>query len=528
MFAAQRSMAAITKFDGISITSQIIEQQIAQLRYTGLFLALTGRIDEELHRIYPFYDVIKISLKVARTCALQPTPTGMPVIYNPSNWTSDHLCGYAGRDLKITGDELVASYLEIWLFQLRHTEASKNHFLKCALWYSEKRDRNPLAGLSFLLDLFDHGFFVNWEVFGDVLNSYVRGQALGIDWSFLDQTTIADVALINENLGRTIREYEEVALDLERFEALIAAVGELTMESIQRARLAESLDEWLIREASVCGPVWWLATMYHASSSMDFGILTRRMLSKLEEIGADLHAMIGLRNIQAQYELPPVWELASDIDIAKGYRERYPDDSWLDRMTDDRLLFPDCVKKQIRSVGLEAFSSSTLIPGWRFPSEKLAFPLCLAHGRIPSFVRSVDFKRQLIQDYITQMGLPPDRDESKITARRRLLELAEAALVDETRMQGASFADAVRRLYELRALYPWHAMLCRYDGIHRGLRRDFDGALNAFQHCLMIEPDGTAHWLAIARLAELKGCADDAAALKEIALQVENIHGTDQ
>ena len=118
-------MVITTRSGNTSMMGQIIEQQITQLRYTGLFLALTGNLGDELPRIYAFYDVIKKTLKVARTHNLEPTPNGMPVIYNPSSWTSDQLCGYAGRDVEITAEELLASYMEIWLFQLRYEEPLK-------------------------------------------------------------------------------------------------------------------------------------------------------------------------------------------------------------------------------------------------------------------------------------------------------------------------------------------------------------------------------------------------------------------
>jgi|GEM_PF-6564128 len=398
-------MATPTRFDGGSITTQIIEQQIAQLRYTGIFLALTGHISNELNRIRAFYDVLVICLKVARTYELEPKLDKIPAIYNVTSWTSDDLCGYAGSDLEITGADLVTSYVECWLHELEHPRMAVAHFQKCALWYSEKRGRDPLAGLSLLLDLFDYGFFVKWDLFGDVLNSYLRFHALGIDLSFMDQETIAEVALINEKLGQITREYQEVALDTQKFEVLIAAVGDLTIDRIQKAREAQTLDEWLIRQASVSGPVWWLAIMYHESVDMDFGILSRRMLSLMEETGADLQAAAAFRNVQAENELPPVWELGRFFDIAKGYRERYSDDSWLDRMTEDRLLFPDCVRDQIRPVGLEAFASSKLTREWRLPSERLAFSLCLAHRRHPSFVRSAEFEPQLIYDAMKTMGI---------------------------------------------------------------------------------------------------------------------------
>lgn len=516
-------METPTRLDGGSITTQIIEQQIAQLRYTGLFLALTGHISHELNRIHAFYDVLMLCLKVSRTYELEPKPDKIPVVYNVTSWTSEHLCGYAGSDIEITSDDLATSYVECWLHELQFPRKAVAHFQKCALWYSEKRGRDPLAGLSFLLDLFEYGFFVKWDIFKDVLNGYLYFHAFGIDFSFMDQTTIAEVGLINKKLEQITREYEKVDLDTERFEVLIASVGDLTIDRIQKARDAQTLDEWLISQASVSGPVWWLAQMHYASVATGFGVLTRQMLSYMEEIGADLQAAAAFRNIQAENELPPVWGLASFVDIAKGYRERYSDDSWLDRMTEDRLLFPDCVRDQIRPAGLEAFTSPTMLTrAWGFPSERLAFSLCLAHRRHPSFVRSADFEPKLIYDAMKTMGLPLDKYESKIAARRRLLEMTDVALVDEIRSLETSWAEALH-LHELRALYPWHPLLCLRDGILHVLRRDLGKAINAFQSCLMIEPDGAANWLAMAGLAERKQFPHDAAALNEIAKLVANI-----
>jgi|GEM_PF-7046450 len=100
--------------------------------------------------------------------------------------------------------------------------------------------------------------------------------------------------------------------------------------------------------------------------------------------------------------------------------------------------------------------------------------------------------------------------------------MTDVSLVDEIRSLGTSWVDALH-LHELRALYPWHAVLCLRDGIHHVLRNDLGNAFNAFRSCLMIEPDGAANWLAMARLAELKEFRLDAAALNEIAQFVADI-----
>lgn len=509
----------------LPITRRILHSQLKQLGHTGLFLAFTGKLEEGIARLRPFYDVLAEELDVIQSLGSEPRPRNVPVIYNPTTWTSTRLCGYTGTDLDLTAREVVASYFETWSNTSRFPKAATGHFIKCALWYSATHDQDPLVGLSLLIDLFDNGFIASTEVFTNSLDGYIRQYTVDNDLSFMKGTTLLDVSLINEKLSQYKESQLGVRSDPERLESLVAGIIEFTMERVDLARQAQSLDEWLIREASLRGPVLWLATFHNLAEEFGFGVLPRTMISYMEEMSADIHASQGWQSLQAQHELAPAWDIRSFQSIADGYRERYPDDSWLDQMTTDRLLFPDCVREMIRPAGVAAFMEQKLPPEWRLPSEKLAFPLCIAYGRHASLVRAWDFSPQAIAEEIGDMGLPPNQGETKIAARRQLLHREVAMLTNE--VFGFSGLNPVQeaRLEKLRALFPWNPDLCRFAAIMIGLRGDNKTALTSFLHCILIEPDNDLHWLGIARFAELSGSPEDAAALWEIARRVKALTG---
>src|SRR4029077_14557472 len=134
-----------------------VEAQLEQLRLIGLLLATTGRFEKEVKRVQSVWNVSKGCLIVAKDELSNLSLEGVPVVYNPSNWHSNRLCGYVGSDLQISPYELIASRLELWLIALRYPEQCKNHFSKCALWFAETHGKNPAAGLVLLLDLYESG-----------------------------------------------------------------------------------------------------------------------------------------------------------------------------------------------------------------------------------------------------------------------------------------------------------------------------------------------------------------------------------
>jgi hypothetical protein len=254
------------------------------------------------------------------------------------------------------------------------------------------------------------------------------------------------------------------------------------------------------------------------------GVVTRALLSQIEETSADRHADVGWWALHARYGLPPSWDLRRFENVARGYQERFPDDAWLDELASDRLLFPDVVREMIRPQGIDGFLRPSLPPEWRLPSPRLGLPLCVAGAREPALVRGVDFRDDQIAAAVAALGLPPDEDESRIAARHRLLA-EEAAVVTNEALHGLTGAAGdAHWLDEFRALYPWNPVLCRLTGILAGLRGDLDGATSRFLDAVQLEPDGVEHWLALARTAELR-TLPDAAVFAAVAHTLAHVRG---
>jgi hypothetical protein len=447
----------------------------------------------------------------------------MPVVCNVSNWRSDRLCGYAGLDLEVDPGELLASYAEHWLEAARTPRFCAIHFLRCALWFTEKHDREPGAGLLFLLDLFDHGFFADWQVFSDALEGFLRHHALGSNLAFLFGATVADQARINQGFAKLEKEHEGRSPDPVRLEPLIAALIDLTEDRAQRARQAETLDDWLIREAQVCGPARFLGNRYPAAESAQFGIATRSLLTRIEEMSADCRSSVHLSRQQAADALPPAWSLHRFKHLADRYRRRFPGEDWLEHLCVDHLLMPDRVVESIRQSGPEMFAREELPPQWRLPSERLALAHCIAHARAAASVLSADFAPRRIDAQIEAMGGPSASREARAAARRQLQQRELAWLIEEAMSIPEASEQGLLKLGQLRALYPWHPLPCRLMGIAAIGRHDLDVALDMLMKSVALQPDGFEQWTALARLAESRTSPEDGAALSAIARHVRGI-----
>ena len=163
----------------------------------------------------------------------EPEVDNIPVIYNPSDWTSDRLCGYTGKGLRILPSGMIASKMELWLLAVKNPDQCKNHFLKCALWYAETSD-NPQAGLSLLFDLFGTGYFAWAHIFVDTLKSFIRRYSVGADFSFMRATTLTNVSSINEKLNQALAKHRKTKLDAVRFNELLGAAIDLALDPVTR------------------------------------------------------------------------------------------------------------------------------------------------------------------------------------------------------------------------------------------------------------------------------------------------------
>ncbi len=332
----------------------------------------------------------------------------------------------------------------------------------------------------------------------DILRKWL---CLLVHSTFMHGTTLANVALINENLNRAVREYRKIKLNPARYNEVLGVVIDLALDRVQAAYEALSLDDWIVREARVFGPALWLSQVHPSAEKIGVTGINRTMLSRFNEMASDIHGSIGWRETQAEHELPPNWEIGGLPGLAGIYRKRYPENSWLDRMTEDRLLMPNSVRELVRGTDAQTLGNLRLPRQWRLPSEKIILPLCIAHRRQPALLRSADFTTRCLSSKIRAMHLPPN-EKSRAAARRRLMEEESSTIVAQALQLANVDVVKVDRLAEMRTLYPWHPTLCRLAGIFYCLAGDLDQAFPQLIFSVLIEPQGSANWMAIAKFAE--------------------------
>ena len=105
---------------------------------------------------------------------------------------------------------------------------------------------------------------------------------------------------------------------------------------------------WILCQARVLGPSMWLSQVFPSAEKIGVAAIYRTLLSRFDELMSDLDAVVGYRQVQAENELPPTWEIESTPALATTYERRYSKGSWLDRMTEDRLVMPDAVRELVR------------------------------------------------------------------------------------------------------------------------------------------------------------------------------------
>ena len=513
--------AAAEKNDGI-ILQQIIGKQLEDLGITGVFLASTGFAEQEASRIQALFGVTKTYLEVAQEFGFPETPrTGCPVVYNRTLWSSDKLCGYIGDGIEVSNTELLTSRRDMWLFALRYPEQFKNHFLKCALWFTQNHGNDYQAGLSLLLALFADGWFIKVTPFTETINSFARYYALDPDLSPLNGTTVSDTADINKALSSLTRQYEKVSINIDRFNEILGSAIDLVLDRVEQVYESQNLDDWIIGQTSLYGPALWLSFMFVSGDALGLSAPNMAMLSRFDEMSADVSASTMFRLKQAELELPPTFNLHGYEELAGTYREQFPGD-WLDRLTEDRLIMPNAVRDIVRQADPATLDKVELGDKYSMPSPQIALPFCIAHGRYPALARSVDFSWDQMTSQLLAMGATKPVDESQIVAARRaLLEqesiLFATAVKELPRFSPRSFRD----MFEMQKLYPWHPTLCLESAKLMPSPMDLGHAESYFNRSIALEPTNPDAWRAIARRAERRGFGADSAAFSKIATRME-------
>jgi hypothetical protein len=495
----------------------VLEEHLRQFQLTGLIAAFCGDSEKIVCGMTPFYHVILKLLDSAPTLAESPVTFNSPAVYSADNWCSDQLAGYAGMELSITPKALLASHANLWSAAEKIRETAILHFVKCILWYYENHARDLRRTIKFVLDLYGHGFFTSQRVFADVMDRFSRLYASSADLSFLVGTKREDLPQINAQLTRVSAQLPELSTD--QFEPILKYLIDFVQDLASEARIATNADAWLMGLAKLAGPATFLGINFRAVDVKRLDVLTRAALSAIEEMGADLFA-VGCRfRTFASENLPLGWDFTGPYeDLATKYRATFPEDEWLDRLTDDRLVMPQEIKELIVINGWERLPEIETPPRFRLNTPLLAIPLCIACERNPPQVRSIDFTTHALTVAMKYLDRDTATKPTVSAARSHLINYELTELIESvTNVAEAEMKFFADRIAEFLGRYPWHALPMFLTATQVTSQPHRETASTALRLALLSAPYYIDAWRALAKLAEDNGNQDDAVALRSTA-----------
>jgi hypothetical protein len=521
----------------LETTENFLASALRQFQLIGAFSACLGAGDSK-----DFQTRIRaqfLSLQLALSGAQVSAPhrawiPETPVIYNPSSWHTERLCGYTGRDFTISAQDLLRSYMEFWLLTMNNSSQAADHAVKCLLWHFENHDRDLDGTLTFFLDLSRAGFVCSVNLMLDVFLGFITLYARDADLSFLRGASLHDRDTINRELSRTRRSLADKRMSIERLHVAVDWFIDHTLGLVAEAKNAQSIDEWLIRLAHLISPARVVASFLTQAEELELSLFQRATVSQVEEIFADLQAEFGAFRMLSEYDLPIAWDLTTANSVGREYRAHFPREEWLRRLTADRLVMPDAVAQTLQQ---DAEPGDLKAPEeWRLASPVVAIPFCWALRKDAASVRRWDFTVEALKHERLNLGydplpdapkLPPNaivEDKTFAAARHHLIELELRDYSSRVAFP-SSGTPLEADLLDARARYPWHSFFCRSLGIARGLQGDLLFAQREIRMAVLLDMTEPLNWSALARASELAGHAEDARLFGTIAAHVAEVTG---
>lgn len=508
--------------DKSSVTENCVNSLFRQFQLTGLLSCETGALRTSPFEFDDFLKILFVLIDLTSEQNEYFMPGRQPFIYNNSSWSSEDLCGYTSEKRKITLRDIFASYTDIWAAQRNNEPAAISTFFKNAIWFAEKNE-DPVCGIKFLFDLYSHGYFIDLNLFSKVLDIYLRIYSIQSNLIELKNTSFYNTDKINIILNKVLANAKSTQINLNHMNFLLGVTCELTLERINHVRSVENLDQWIIEYASIAGPVNFCSIMKHATEDWQLSTFVNRMLSNIEEIGADKLADSILWKIIAENHLPPMCLFSLHSNLAEEYRAKGSGDKWLRELYDDRLVFPLDVIEIIESIGEGNFKINALPKKWLFPSVSLAFPFCFAHERSRHQCRSEDFTDTDIAIKALEMGVNPMDSKGRAKARLKLIELELEVLETITLKMTGSSSQNLIILEKFHNLYHWNALPRRILALlSLELNNEID--IESLYNCIMLEPNAFPNWLAILGYVRNKKMTSDEFLLEKIIVYL--IHKT--
>jgi hypothetical protein len=488
-------MNAVLTVPGFPFVSGLLSDLFQQFQHTGLLSQDIAMPASALNKMKARLLILEACVKAVEEVAGPISVSGVPCIYNVDKWSEKRLCGYAGIDITVKPDELLASYLASWITGSNAREVFQTHIRRNLLWYYAQ-NRSFESALNLLLDLFSAGFIRSIMVFRDILGSLAEVYAMNIDVSSLRDTDISDRGRINEGLTviRTLlRDGQQVQ---DRTLSIVDALIDSAADRIEHARCSETFDEWIVRLAQLWGPVWSLTTMMAPIAGPYMTPLQRAVVPQMEEIAADLLAFFSPMRFFLSYRLAPTLPLPTE-ELAGVYFEKYGS-TWLQRLASDRLMLPNKAVIDIQNQtenGAITPASITVPEDWDLYSE-LADPLFTAFESEGAYIRTEGFEWNLLLEVSKHLGWIPAEDKSERPPDELLVNAREQL----ARAEVQSFSTRAETVEVAVALYPWNSDIRANYAESLWLDDQKEGALEQARQAVLLEIRSPQHWNLLAHV----------------------------
>jgi tetratricopeptide (TPR) repeat protein len=401
-----------------------------------------------------------------------------PFVSNSASWSDGApSAGYTGTSADPTPGDVAYTLFAGWVADGKGAYPAVRP-LRAAL--KHLNDQGFDAAVRLLIDLQNNGFIPGQTILEEILQIFAHGRGATASDRELAQRLVPGI----DDLI-TPRDWIGVDLCLDWLPADAwyrpesSELIELALAEVADLRRAETLDEWLSRNASVCTTVWAVKYLLESPFEPSPSLGMRTVLSQLEEIACDSFAFLGsLRSA-------PIASGGAAIGVIEKAMLAIAAPAIKARIERQRALRPDC----LAGVELEPLASLPL--SWQYISWRNINSLAAYipdDGEVALDVERIAYPETIgteivCDDWRVTMGMIESPDH-------------EAAI--------EVFAGSLER-------YPWSSRLRHELAIRLDETGSHDKARETMIEALTLSPDDPELWQSLAVV--LRNCGADEEAM---------------
>lgn len=531
-------MKSAVHIESLPKLSEFLSEFLCQLQLTGLFAAHLGLVPDKsavsfFDGVWPRRDFLyKLATMLEGYIPGELKVLETPAISNTIKWNCGNaLGGYAGKDIPVTLSNLLASYLGCWRHALMFPAFVFQRFLRLGYWYWRERG-DVFDALELLFDMYRAGFFLRMQDVGSAVIPLCHAYTTGIDledlWALDFSSETIDAAIILKAAESFQKPHME-----NRVQLLVDWVSNRALDELDLAHKAANVDEWLIRRAWVGFSADFLTGLEKIHAGR-LASSQRAIVSQFEEMRCDLGWIAASDRARGKCGSTFVVDLSLVDGLGSAYQGIYGA-GWLDKLAEDRLLFPDVLHENVQAAyagaPIPSVRKITIPRKWAIASESIGWALSALFKRNLLHERSADFDDGLVVATCREGGHAPEsgkgddpEDFSEGVQSRARDELAGSEFQEMLWGRGLfskSQEVAIKGFEEMSELYPWNYSARRELGIRYDEVGETQKAYHEMRAAVLLNPCDAIGWHSLSIILDRINSPRDAKFAEGIAKACE-------